>query len=251
MSTVAVVGGHGQVARLLHPLLRDAGHVPVALVRTEAQRAALEAGGGGGAAARHRGRRRGRVRCGLRRLRRRRLRRRGWTGRQHRAQAHRRPRGLAEVDRRRPRRRHLPLRAGLRDRRRRTRPPTTPRPSGGPTSRPSATPTPRCARATWPGRSCAPAASPTTPAPAGWRSAERRPRRRPPRRRRRYRRRRARRRGVGRPPVEPRHRRRPRRPRRPAGRRRPRTAAASPRASARARGLLTNRRAGAGSSADR
>lgn len=45
MSTVAVVGGHGQVARLLHPLLRDAGHVPVALVRNDTHRAALEAAG--------------------------------------------------------------------------------------------------------------------------------------------------------------------------------------------------------------
>jgi uncharacterized protein YbjT (DUF2867 family) len=45
MSRIAVVGGHGQVARLLHPLLRDAGHVPVALVRSEAHRAALEAAG--------------------------------------------------------------------------------------------------------------------------------------------------------------------------------------------------------------
>src|SRR5689334_12191979 len=45
MSTVAVVGGHGQVARLLHPMLRDAGHVPVALVRSEDHRAALEAAG--------------------------------------------------------------------------------------------------------------------------------------------------------------------------------------------------------------
>lgn len=31
--TVAVVGGHGQIARLLHPLLIEAGHTPVALVR--------------------------------------------------------------------------------------------------------------------------------------------------------------------------------------------------------------------------
>jgi uncharacterized protein YbjT (DUF2867 family) len=45
MSTVAVVGGHGQVARLLHPLLRDAGHLPVALVRSEGHRADLEASG--------------------------------------------------------------------------------------------------------------------------------------------------------------------------------------------------------------
>ncbi|MFC5177013.1 SDR family oxidoreductase [Nocardioides taihuensis] len=45
MSTVAVVGGHGQVARLLHPLLRDAGHVPVALVRSDTHRAVLESAG--------------------------------------------------------------------------------------------------------------------------------------------------------------------------------------------------------------
>lgn len=42
---VAVVGGHGQIARLLHPLLVSAGHQPVALVRREAQRTALEAVG--------------------------------------------------------------------------------------------------------------------------------------------------------------------------------------------------------------
>ncbi len=42
MSTVAVVGGRGQVARLLHPLLVRAGHTPVALVRKEAYRAELE-----------------------------------------------------------------------------------------------------------------------------------------------------------------------------------------------------------------
>ena len=45
MSTVAVVGGHGQVARLLHPLLRDAGHVPVPLVRRTEQRDALSRDG--------------------------------------------------------------------------------------------------------------------------------------------------------------------------------------------------------------
>ena len=39
---VAVVGGHGQIARLLHPLLLDAGRQPVALVRSDAQRAAVE-----------------------------------------------------------------------------------------------------------------------------------------------------------------------------------------------------------------
>lgn len=42
---VAVVGGHGQIARLLHPLLVAAGHHPVALVRREEQRTALEAVG--------------------------------------------------------------------------------------------------------------------------------------------------------------------------------------------------------------
>ncbi|WP_408898567.1 SDR family oxidoreductase [Nocardioides sp. R1-1] len=42
---VAVVGGHGQIARLLHPLLVRAGHQPVALVRREEQRTALEAVG--------------------------------------------------------------------------------------------------------------------------------------------------------------------------------------------------------------
>jgi uncharacterized protein YbjT (DUF2867 family) len=35
--TVAVVGGAGQIARLLHPLLLDAGHTPVALVRRSEQ----------------------------------------------------------------------------------------------------------------------------------------------------------------------------------------------------------------------
>lgn len=39
---VAIVGGHGQIARLLHPLVVAQGHTPVALVRKEEQRAALE-----------------------------------------------------------------------------------------------------------------------------------------------------------------------------------------------------------------
>lgn len=43
--TVAVVGGHGQIARLLHPLLQQAGHTPVALVRKPEQAEALEAEG--------------------------------------------------------------------------------------------------------------------------------------------------------------------------------------------------------------
>lgn len=42
---VAIVGGHGQIARQLHPLLVTADHQPVALVRNESQRAALEATG--------------------------------------------------------------------------------------------------------------------------------------------------------------------------------------------------------------
>lgn len=40
---IAVVGGHGKIARLLHPLLVAAGHQPVALVRREEYRADLEA----------------------------------------------------------------------------------------------------------------------------------------------------------------------------------------------------------------
>jgi uncharacterized protein YbjT (DUF2867 family) len=43
--TVAVVGGHGQIARLLHPLLLEAGHTPVALVRSQEQADRLEAEG--------------------------------------------------------------------------------------------------------------------------------------------------------------------------------------------------------------
>jgi uncharacterized protein YbjT (DUF2867 family) len=39
---IAIVGGHGQVARHLHPILADAGHQPVALVRQESYRAELE-----------------------------------------------------------------------------------------------------------------------------------------------------------------------------------------------------------------
>ena len=35
MSRIAIVGGNGQIARLLHPLLVDRGHTPVALVRRE------------------------------------------------------------------------------------------------------------------------------------------------------------------------------------------------------------------------
>jgi len=45
MSNIAVVGGHGQIARHLHPFLVEAGHTPVALVRNEDYRADLEAAG--------------------------------------------------------------------------------------------------------------------------------------------------------------------------------------------------------------
>lgn len=40
---IAIVGGNGQIARLLHPLLVEAGHQPVALARREEYRADLEA----------------------------------------------------------------------------------------------------------------------------------------------------------------------------------------------------------------
>ena len=43
MARVAVVGGNGKVARLLHPLLVREGHTPVALVRNDAYRHELEA----------------------------------------------------------------------------------------------------------------------------------------------------------------------------------------------------------------
>jgi uncharacterized protein YbjT (DUF2867 family) len=43
MSRIAVVGGHGKVARHLHPALAALGHTPVALVRREEHRAELEA----------------------------------------------------------------------------------------------------------------------------------------------------------------------------------------------------------------
>ena len=42
MSRIAVVGGHGKVARHLHPLLVAAGHTPIALVRREEYRSELE-----------------------------------------------------------------------------------------------------------------------------------------------------------------------------------------------------------------
>ena len=45
MTRVVVVGGHGQIARLLHPMLLGAGHQPVGLVRRAEQAAALEASG--------------------------------------------------------------------------------------------------------------------------------------------------------------------------------------------------------------
>lgn len=45
MATIAVVGGAGQIARLLHPRLIAAGHRPVALVRREEQAAELKDSG--------------------------------------------------------------------------------------------------------------------------------------------------------------------------------------------------------------
>lgn len=41
MSDIAIVGGHGQIARLLIPLLTDRGDLPVALIRDPAQAADL------------------------------------------------------------------------------------------------------------------------------------------------------------------------------------------------------------------
>lgn len=43
MAVIAVVGGNGQIARHLHPLLVAAGHTPLALVRTEAYAPDLKA----------------------------------------------------------------------------------------------------------------------------------------------------------------------------------------------------------------
>lgn len=43
MSAVAVVGGHGQIAQLLHEELKRRGHTPVALVRKDEQAEALSA----------------------------------------------------------------------------------------------------------------------------------------------------------------------------------------------------------------
>ena len=45
MGRIAVVGGHGQIARLLHPMLSEVGHQPVALVRRQEQADALQADG--------------------------------------------------------------------------------------------------------------------------------------------------------------------------------------------------------------
>lgn len=42
MSRIAIVGGHGQIALHLHPVLVSAGHTPVALVRKEEYRSELE-----------------------------------------------------------------------------------------------------------------------------------------------------------------------------------------------------------------
>jgi len=42
MTRIAIVGGHGNIARLLIPVLADAGHQPVALVRKPEYRSELE-----------------------------------------------------------------------------------------------------------------------------------------------------------------------------------------------------------------
>lgn len=42
MSTIAVVGGHGKIAMLLHPILVAGGHQPVALARSEEYRSDLD-----------------------------------------------------------------------------------------------------------------------------------------------------------------------------------------------------------------
>ena len=76
MSRIAIVGGHGQVARHLLVELRRTEHTPVALVRKEEYRDELESRGRRGAPARHRAAGCRRVRRGVRGLRRRGLRRR-------------------------------------------------------------------------------------------------------------------------------------------------------------------------------
>ena len=43
MSRIAIVGGHGQIAMLLHPLLVESGNEPVALIRKAEQVAEIEA----------------------------------------------------------------------------------------------------------------------------------------------------------------------------------------------------------------
>lgn len=45
MSRIVIVGGNGQIANLLHPLLVERGHTPIALVRSESYRPRLEAAG--------------------------------------------------------------------------------------------------------------------------------------------------------------------------------------------------------------
>ena len=160
------------------------GHAPVALVA--ATGAGRLAGGAGcrGPAARHRGRRRRGVRRGVRGLRRRGVRRRRRPGRQPRAQAHGRPRGLAEVDRGRPARRDQPVRADLRDQRRRAgRRRRLPVWRAYVEAKRDADAALRASGLDW--TILRPGGSPTSPAPA-WSPWERRTTRRdPPRRRRR------------------------------------------------------------------
>ena len=96
MSRIAVVGGHGQIARLLHPILMDAGtpRWPSCAGPSRPELAARASGPGCSTSSATRP-----ASPPPSRVRRRGLRRRWWPRRQHRAQAHRRPRGRPEVDR--------------------------------------------------------------------------------------------------------------------------------------------------------
>ena len=116
MSRIAIVGGHGKVARhLLVELRRSGAHASGTGPQGDLPRGARVAGRRG-AAARHRASGRRRVRCSVRGLSRGGVRRRRRPRRQQGAQAHCRPRGLAEVDRGSAEGRDRPVRAGLGDR---------------------------------------------------------------------------------------------------------------------------------------
>ena len=166
MSRIAVVGGHGQVARHLLVALRRSEHDPVALVRREEYREELESRG-----------------AEVRLL---------DIERDDAAAFARAFEGCDAVvfaagggpDGNKERKRTVDLEGSLKsiegareagiDRFVQVSAinvdeplPTAPTTCGAPTSRPSATPTRPCAPATWPGRSSGPAGSPTTRRP-GW-----------------------------------------------------------------------------------